>query len=97
MGDKGAIYLQIRLNLRNGSTRKVFSPESVADFQKGHPLTEAELHALREHRLCEIFLANANADAIPAYCLAEVTDADDNTTSENDSDEILTLDSRSIT
>ena len=57
---------------------KVFGPERAADFQKGHPLSEAELDALREHRLDEIWLGSAHSDAIPAYCLAEVTDDDDN-------------------
>ena len=57
---------------------KVFGPKGAADFQKGHPLSEVELDALREHRLDEIWLDSAHADAIPLYCLAEVTDDDDN-------------------
>jgi len=58
---------------------KVFSADRIADFQKGLPLTEAELNALREHRLAEIYLRDVNTDSLPAYCFAEVTDADDNT------------------
>lgn len=57
---------------------KVFGPERAAVFQKGYPFSEPELDALREHRLAEIRLGSAYADAIPAYCLAEVTDDDDN-------------------
>jgi hypothetical protein len=40
--------------------KAVFGPERAADFQKGHPLTEAELDALRKHRLAEIRLGNAD-------------------------------------
>ena len=57
---------------------KVFGPERAADFQKGHPISEAEFDALREYRSAGTRLGSAHADAIPAYCLAEVTDDDDN-------------------
>lgn len=56
----------------------VFGPERAADFQKGHPLGETEFDALSEYRLAGIRLGSAHADAIPAYCLAEVTDDDNN-------------------
>jgi hypothetical protein len=58
---------------------EVFCPERIADFQKGHPLTEAELNALRKLRLDEIFLRNVGTDSLPGYCFAEIKDADDNT------------------
>ena len=57
---------------------EVFGRERAAYFQKGHPISDAELDSLRDHRLAEIRLGSADADAIPAYCLAEVTDDDDN-------------------
>ena len=57
---------------------EVFGSKHAADFQKGHSLSKAELDALGDHRLAGRRLGSAHADAIPAYCLAEVTDDDGN-------------------
>jgi hypothetical protein len=59
--------------------KKVLSPERKAAFENGDPLTECELEELREHRLEAMLQGDVDGDAIPSYCLAEVTDADDNT------------------
>ena len=57
----------------------VLSPERVADALDELPLTEAELEALREHRLERILLGDyIDADTIPGYCLADVADEDGN-------------------
>ena len=63
----------------NREYNKVLSPERMAAFlENGDPLTESELDELREIRLGAMLQGDFDADAIPAYCLAEVTDADDN-------------------
>jgi hypothetical protein len=56
----------------------VLSPERRAAFNNGDSLTESELQKLREHRLGAMLEGDFDADGIPSYCLAEVTDADNN-------------------
>jgi hypothetical protein len=57
----------------------VLSPERFANVDGGDPVTEAESEALRNHRLeTIIYVGDCDADTIPAYCLAEVKDADGN-------------------
>jgi hypothetical protein len=57
---------------------RVLSSERIAAIENGDQLSDAELHDLREHRLDKMLLDEVDADSIPAYCLAEVTDAEDN-------------------
>ena len=56
----------------------VLSSERLEEINSGKQVTEAELHALQDHRLAEISLRDVDTDALPGYCFAEVTDADDN-------------------
>jgi hypothetical protein len=58
---------------------RVFGPQRLDDVLDGQPATEAELQALRRVRLERILSGDCDADVIPAYCLAEVTDEDGNT------------------
>jgi hypothetical protein len=58
---------------------KVLSSERRTAFNNGESLTEFELEKLREHRLGAMLEGDFDADDIPGYCLAEVTDSDENT------------------
>jgi hypothetical protein len=58
---------------------KILSPERRAAFNNGDSLTESELERLREHRLGAMLEGDFDADVIPGYCLAEVTDEHKNT------------------
>jgi hypothetical protein len=52
----------------------LLSPERLEEIRNGHPPTEAELRRLREERLANILRGNHDAESVPAYCLAEVVD-----------------------
>jgi hypothetical protein len=57
----------------------VLAPERVANVIDGDSVTETEFKALRQHRLeTIIYGGDCDADTTPAYCLAEVRDADGN-------------------
>jgi hypothetical protein len=47
----------------------------TAEIKSGQLPTEAELDALRKNRLASILRGDRDEDDMPAYCLAEVTDA----------------------
>lgn len=59
--------------------KHALSPERKAAFDQGDALTESELEKLRERRLGALLEGDFDADDIPGYCLAEVTDEDKNT------------------
>jgi hypothetical protein len=56
---------------------EVFSAQRLEE--DGEAVTEAELKALREARVASISCGDCDADGIPAYCLAEIADAEGNT------------------
>lgn len=59
--------------------KQVLSAERKAAFDKGHSLTRSELEKLRECRLDAMLQGDFDADEIPGYCLAEITDEHKNT------------------
>ena len=77
MGKKPS-YLQNRRSLQKCS-EDLLGPERLAEVRSGHPVTEAELRVLRNQRLEKMLGDDGDADFVPAYCLAEIADADGNT------------------
>jgi hypothetical protein len=64
---------------RQSELEEVFSPQRLEEILDGRPVTGAELRPLREVRLESILSGDCDADALPGYCLAEVTDEDGDT------------------
>jgi hypothetical protein len=52
------------------------TPERLEEIQSGQSFTDDEIQALREQRLEKWLSGDADADVVPGYCFAEVTDTD---------------------
>lgn len=57
----------------------IFGSGRLAEIKNGLPPIDAEIGALRKARLSKMLSDDGDADAIPAYCLAEVEDDEGNT------------------
>ena len=69
---------QLNSDIDEEEYESVLSPERFEEIQYGGSPTDAEILALREHRIEKWLNEDADADIIPGYSLVEVEDAHGN-------------------
>jgi hypothetical protein len=69
---------QLNSDIDEEEYESVLSPERFEEIQYGDSPTDAEILALREHRIEEWLDEESDADVIPGYSLVEVADAHGN-------------------
>jgi hypothetical protein len=67
---------QLLLDFEEEEYEDFLAPERLEEIQSGQSLTDAEIQALREQRLEKWLSGDADADVVPGYCFAEVTETD---------------------